>query len=341
MSGALADVVVVDRSDTVAGQYCARLFADFGATVHLMEPEGGSPIRAVAPFDASGRSLTFLHLNLGKRSGPPPRVPDVVICAPGEDPAAVRASEPQTIAVRITAFGDDGPMAGWRGPEMILQASSGMMIANGVRGREPLYGTGERASYAAGLAAYIQALASLRARRTTGTGDTVRIDAAETAAAMCFPYSLQAFYNGSDRRRGDQEIPAGQVLCRGAWVCVWVYSNRFERLCRALGLEGCLTDPRFAEVPVRVRHWPEFFALVQEKVEARDPDGFVAELQGLDIIAARAFRPSELRASVHLAARGYWREVTIDGVQHVVLGPPFRMRRTPGRAATGYDDAAA
>jgi crotonobetainyl-CoA:carnitine CoA-transferase CaiB-like acyl-CoA transferase len=341
MSGALADLVVVDRSDTIAGQYCARLFADFGASVHLDEPAGGSPVRGVAPFDERGSSLTFLHLNLGKRSGQPATPPDVVICAPDEDPAALRARDPRVVAVRITAFGDDGPMAGWRGPEIVLQASSGMMIANGVRGREPLYGTGERASYAAGLAAYIQALASLRARRRTGTGDTVRIDAAETAAAMCFPYSLQTFYNGSDRRRGDQEIPAGQVLCQGAWVCIWVYSNRFERLCRALGLEACLTDPRFAEVPVRVRNWPAFFALVQEKVESRDPDGFVAELQGLDIIAARAFRPSELRASVHLEARGYWRRVLIDGVEHVVLGPPFRLGRTPARDARGYDDAAA
>lgn len=341
MTGALADLVVVDRSDTVAGQYCARLFADFGASVYLAEPEGGSPVRATGPFDASGGSLAFLHLNLGKRSGPPPRAPDVVVCGPDEAPATLRAEDPRVVAVRVTAFGDDGPMAGWRGPEMVLQASSGMMIANGVRGREPLYGTGERASYAAGLAAYIQVLASLRARRRTGLGDTIRIDAAEVAAAMCFPYSLQAFYNGSDRRRGDQEIPAGQVLCRGAWVCIWVYSNRFERLCRALGLEACLTDRRFAEVPVRVRHWPAFFALVQERVADREPDAFVAELQGLDIISARAYRPSELRASVHLAARGYWRKLVVDGVEHVVLGPPFRMSRTPAQAANGYDDAAA
>ena len=144
-----------------------------------------------------------------------------------------------------------------------------MMISNGIRGREPLYGTGNRASCAAGQAAYIQILASLRARRQTGRGDTIRIDAAETAAAMSFPYVLQAIYNGTDRRRGDQDIPAGQVLCRGSWVCLWVYSNRFAALCRALGLEACLIDPRFAEVPVRQKNWPAFFDLVQS--EGRRP----------------------------------------------------------------------
>jgi crotonobetainyl-CoA:carnitine CoA-transferase CaiB-like acyl-CoA transferase len=341
MSAALHGLLVIDRSDTIAGQFCARLLADFGAEVWLTESEGGSAIRGIGPFDKSGRSLTFLHLNLGKRSGAPSRAPDFVICAPDEDPAAVRANRPEVIAVKITAFGDDGPTAGWSGPEIVLQAASGMMNSNGIRGREPLYGVGNRAAYAAGLAAYIQVLVSLRVRKRTGVGDTIRIDAAETAAAMCFPYVLQNFYNGTDRRRGDQDIPAGQVLCRGAWVCLWVYSNRFERLCRAVGLEDCLTDPRFAEVRTRNKNWPAFFDLLQAKVAARDPDAFVAELQGLDIIAARAYRPSELRASDHLAARGYWRRVRIGDVDHVLLGPPFRMSRTPAMEPAGEAHAAA
>lgn len=331
MSAALDGIVVVDRTETVAGQYCARLMADFGAEVWLDEPESGSATRAIGPFDAAGQSLTFLHLNHGKRTGAPAGAPDVVLCGQEESPIAIRAQFPRAIAVKIAAFGDDGPMAGWSGPEIVLQAASGMMSSNGIRGREPLYGIGSRASYAAGLAAHIQTLVSLRVRDQTGTGDTVRIDAAETAAAMCFPYVLQNFYNGTDRRRGDQDIPAGQVLCHGSWVCLWVYSNRFERLCRAIGLDDCLTDPRFAEARARAANWPAFFDLVQARVADRDPDDFVAELQQLDIIAARAYRPSELRDSDHLAARAYWRRLRIGGVEHVILGPPFRMSLTPAR----------
>jgi crotonobetainyl-CoA:carnitine CoA-transferase CaiB-like acyl-CoA transferase len=341
MSTALDGLLAIDRSDTIAGQFCARLMADFGAEVWLVESEGGSATRRTSPFDNAGQSLTFLHLNLGKRFGTPTRVPDVVLCGPEENPAAVRAEHPDVVAVRITAFGDDGPMAGWSGPEIVLQAASGMMNSNGLRGREPLYGVGNRAAYAAGLAAYIQVVVSLRVREQSGVGDTVRINAAETAATMCFPYVLQNFYNGTDRRRGDQEIPAGQVLCRGSWVCLWVYSNRFERLCGAIGLGGCLTDPRFADVRVRSGNWPAFFDLVQAQVADRDPDAFVAELQRLDIIAARAYRPSELRASDHLAARRYWRHVRIGGVDHVIPGPPFGMSLTPAAEAAGDANVAA
>ena len=338
MSGALDGLVVHDRSGTIAGQFCSKLLADFGATVWL-DVAGAKP--CIAP-GGTGETLSplDLHLNLGKRRGAPDDPADVVLCAPNEDPAAIRRANPSALAVRISGFGDDGPKAGWQAPEIVLQASSGMMISNGIRGREPLYGTGNRASYAAGQTAYIQILASLRVRARTGEGDIIRIDAAETAAAMCFPYVLQAIYNGTDRRRGDQDIPAGEVLCRGSWVCIWVYSNRFAALCRALGLEACLTDARFAEVAERQKNWPAFFALVQQAVSDRDPDAFVAELQTMDIIAARAYRISELRTSRHLASRGYWRRVTIAGEENFLPGPVYRMSRTPAREPDGMHAAA-
>ena len=334
---ALDDITVLDRSGTVAGQFCGKLLADFGAEVWLDDTCTASPDIAAAE---SGGTPMDIHLNLGKRRGVPAK-PTVVLCAPDELPESARAAYPDAVVVRITGFGDDGPKKGWRAPEIVLQASSGMMISNGIRGLEPLYGVGQRASFAAGQAAYIQILASLRAARTTATGDTIRIDAGETAAAMCFPYLLQAIYNGTDRRRGDQDIPAGEVKCRGSWVCLWVYSNRFAALCGALGLEACLTDPRFAEVEARSKNWGPFFDLVQEKVADRDPDEFVAQLQGMNIIAARAFRISELRESRHLAARGFWRRVEIDGEEMVLPGAPFRMSATPAKEPKGHRHAAA
>ncbi len=117
---------------------------------------------------------------------------------------------------------------------------------------------------------------------------------------MSFPYVLQAIYNGTDRRRGDQDIPAGQVLCRGSWVCLWVLMQPLRRALPRARPRGLLLGggPTLtAEVPVRQKNWPAFFDLVQSEVADRDPDAFVAELQAMNIIAARASRISELRAS--------------------------------------------
>ena len=57
---ALAGITVLDLTDSVAGQFCARLFADSGAQVTLVEPVTGSRLR-----EGDGPEL-FTHLNLGK-----------------------------------------------------------------------------------------------------------------------------------------------------------------------------------------------------------------------------------------------------------------------------------
>ncbi|MDY6949530.1 MAG: CoA transferase, partial [Pseudomonadota bacterium] len=75
MSGALSHLQVVDFSDTLSGQFCARLFADFGAVVTLVEGPQGSPIRKAAPFSRHGDSLPFFHFNSGKRSYVLPSAP--------------------------------------------------------------------------------------------------------------------------------------------------------------------------------------------------------------------------------------------------------------------------
>ena len=64
---ALAAYRVVDLSDSVGGQFCARLFADMGADVTLVEPAGGTATRGIGPFDRKGRSLQFFHLNYNKK----------------------------------------------------------------------------------------------------------------------------------------------------------------------------------------------------------------------------------------------------------------------------------
>src|SRR5579872_274222 len=62
---ALAGVKVVDATSDVAGQFCGRLFADYGAEVILVERPDGAATRREGPFDDEG-SLLFRHLNQGK-----------------------------------------------------------------------------------------------------------------------------------------------------------------------------------------------------------------------------------------------------------------------------------
>src|ERR1700680_3753641 len=63
-------VKVLDLSERIAGPFCARLLADFGADVLKVEAPEGDSDRRLAPFagsDARATSLPFLLLNLNKR----------------------------------------------------------------------------------------------------------------------------------------------------------------------------------------------------------------------------------------------------------------------------------
>lgn len=343
MSGAVHDGLnVLDLSESIGGQFCARLFADHGAAVTLIEPPGGSLLRRSRPFskDPATGSLLFFHLNTGKRSlvldqeSPEGRAAlstllaraDVILLPDRMDHEPIARQAPRAITVAIHGFDPNGPRGNWKATEMVIQALSGMMINNGTHGREPLYGCGERTAFAAGLAGYVGAATALLARAGTGSGQHVDIDGSETAATMAFPYVMQFLYSGYNRSRADLVIPAGQVLCRDSWVCIWIYNNRWTHLCKALDMPELERDTRFATPDARRDNWPAMFALIQNKVAEAEAEELVDRLQRAEIIAAKSVRPSELGPQRHLAERRFWDHLP-DG--RPVLGTPWRFSATP------------
>ena len=144
---ALAGVKVIDATSTAAGQFCGRLFADYGAEVILVERPTGAETRREGPFDDQG-SLLFRHLNQGKagftwRPGDAAsedeldgmlRKADIVLVDAG-DPIAATPSD--KIVCRVSDFGEHGPYAGWRGGEIVHQALSGVMFTTGAQAPKP------------------------------------------------------------------------------------------------------------------------------------------------------------------------------------------------------------
>jgi len=66
---ALSGLRVLDLSVGVAGQYCGKLLASYGANTVLVEPPEGAFTRTLGPMLPSGESSTrstlFRHLNQG------------------------------------------------------------------------------------------------------------------------------------------------------------------------------------------------------------------------------------------------------------------------------------
>jgi crotonobetainyl-CoA:carnitine CoA-transferase CaiB-like acyl-CoA transferase len=345
---ALGAFRVFDLSESIAGQFCCRMLADYGAEVTLVEPPEGSITRRLPPFGRDGAdtaSALFHHLNLGKNSlvvdhttaegrallGELAKVADVFVVPAGFDRASLRALNPKLIVAVVSPFGEDGPKRDWRGTEMIYQAMSGMMIQNGRNDREPLYGVGDRGSYCAGLATYSAILSALLVRERTGTAQEVAIDIAHTVASMTYPFALQFAYNGTLEGRDERIRPLVEVECADGWMAIFIRANGFEAMCEGLEAPDLITDPRFATGEARRDNFKELVAEIQARVRSRKASDVVNALALRRVVAACCFKPTQLGPDApHLKAREYWQKAG----DRLALGPQFRMSRTPRRAPT-------
>lgn len=336
---ALSHLTVIDASDNVAGQYCAKLLCDFGADTVLAEPPGGTPIRATGPFSTEdGESLLHRHLNFGKRPARADaletlcRDADIAVLPAGIDHAALRAANPGLITCTVSDFGEDGPRRHWKGGEMVHQALSGVMYRNGDAAREPLYGCGWRVHYVTGAAALSAVLAAVIARSRTGRGQHCAIDISECAASMTYALATQYLYNGVfEKRSAPSNLPSATLQCADAWVTVFIYDYRWADACAALGVPGLAADPRFATAEDRMANWPQAVAILQAGIIDLKADDVVDRLQRLKCVAGKAVRPSQLVHSEHLRVRDYWETVDTPNGPRPALGPAFRMEKTPRR----------
>ncbi len=339
---ALAGVKVIDATSTAAGQFCGRLFADYGAEVILVERPDGAATRREGPFDDDG-SLLFRHLNQGKagftsRQGDAANDLDLgrllgdadIVLVDAGDAIAARAGD--KIVCRISDFGEHGPYRGWRGGEMVHQALSGVMFTTGAQDREPLYGVGRRTAYACGATAYISCLAALIWRDRTGESQDVEAITAEATAAMAQNLVTQYAYSRTYASRRQYPGMLAQLRCRDGWLVLFALRG-WPAICRIFGVPQAAEDPRFAGVAALRRNWSEAVALLREQAQGRGVEELIEQLQRAKVSSARIPTLPELLETPQYIGRGMFRT---DGDGRLEsLGPVFRTRsphRAPARA---------
>ncbi len=345
---ALSGLRVLDLSGGIAGQYCGKLLAGFGADCVLVESAAGTPTRRLGPCTTHGprssRSALFRHLNQGKSAistdpyGERVRtlaaLADVVIRDQASPlPGALGTA---TVECVIAEFPCSGPYAGWQGSEMIHQALSGTMYLTGWPDREPLYGTGYRSYYATGTTAFISVLAALHERQRSGLGQTVTATVFEANAAIAQNLVSQYSYNHSYETRRQYPGFLALLRCHDHWMVLFAV-RYWERLCEVFGLQHLLGDERFAQQSSRLENWDVAVAEMQARAASMAAGDLVSALQRARISAEVIVPLRDLITSPQWRARRILRQVVgRSGHVEAALGPPFTVGDTaysPGPAS--------
>lgn len=184
---ALTGIRVIELAESVAGEYCGKLLADFGAEVIKIEaPKRGSATRAMAPVLADGceGSALFAYLNTNKRS--------VVLyhgCLPELIASADAVIEgrasgwserhPSVVFCSITAFGNRSAAEFGNAKSINVFHASGWGYhtpSHADPAKPPLQGPGRfLTDYEAGLDAALCVASSLFGRLHTGRGEFIDI----------------------------------------------------------------------------------------------------------------------------------------------------------------------
>jgi succinyl-CoA---D-citramalate CoA-transferase len=329
--GALAGLVIVELSRAFAGQMAGGLLADLGATVIKVEPREGSPLRSRGPAIAGEDSLYFQSENRGKYSvtadlaalASDPALARLLEAAdaivedlgPGKleaaglGPGALEASNPRLVVLRISPFGQTGPLAGEQGDDRIAQAFSGVQFATGFPDRPPIPVTVPLAEAWTGIHGASGLLMAIFHARRSGRGQVVDLALYETALRMQEDVVVRYDRTGAVTTRMGTEsltvVPANVYATRdGGWIAVSGAGDQpFARLAEAVDAPDAPRDPRFATPSARLANRAAADALVADWIAEHDLAEVDARFAAAGVTGTAVRSVDEIIADEHVKAR--------------------------------------
>ena len=350
---ALSDLRVLDLSNHVAGPFCTKLFADFGADVIKVEPPGrGDSARHIGPFPEGipnpEASSLFLYLNTNKRSITLDITSatgqtlirelisqcDIVVEAfevgamaeMGLDFDTLEVLRPGLILTSISPFGQTGPWRHYQSTDLIAHASSGLSAVNRVGVEVPLREPGYQTDYQGGAFAFLGTMSAVCYRDAEGVGQHVDVAIQEAAATMIAPEITRVAYAG--RAPG---MRLGFYPCKDGYVTLNVRNDAsWQVLWDFLGHSEGAADPRFRTIGDRRARQAEMEAYLLPYLSQFTMQEIFDGLQPHRILVGMALDMPRLLANDHLAARELFVDTDHPEAGHLRFpGPPFKMSETP------------
>nr|WP_145551435.1 CoA transferase [Variovorax boronicumulans] len=360
---ALAGVRVVEMGQLIAGPFCGKTLAEFGADVVKIEaPGGGDPLRnwrmlqsgTSVWWQVQSRNKRSLALDLRQAEGQAIArrliaEADVLIenFRPGTlegwgmSPEELHRLNPGLVMLRISGYGQTGPYRDMPGFGVVGEAMGGLRHLTGEPGRVPVRCGISIGDTLAALHGAIGVLTALYHRKVHG-GQGQVIDVALHEAVFNCMESLIPEYSafGAVREAAGSALPgiapSNAYPCTDGWVLVAGNGDSiFKRLMATIGRDDLATASDLADNAGRVARVAEIDAAIAAWTAARTVQQVLDALGAARVPAGKVYTARDIAEDPHYRARDMLLEQTTrDGDTLTVPGIVPKLSATPGRIRT-------
>jgi len=357
--GALQGVRVVEMGQLIAGPFCGKTLAEFGADVVKIEPPGsGDPLRqwrlikdgTSVWWQVQSRNKRSVALDLRQPEGQQ-LARDLIAQADvlienfrpgtleawGLSPDTLLALNPRLVMVRISGYGQTGPYRDLPGFGAIGEAMGGLRHLTGEPGRVPVRVGVSIGDTLAALHATIGVMTALYHRDQRG-GQGQVIDVALHEAVFNVMESLLPEYSafGVVREAAGSALPgiapSNAYRCQDGYVLVAGNGDSiFKRLMAVIGRPDLAADPGLAGNTGRVERVAELDAAIEAWTVQRTVDQVLKALGDARVPAGKVYTVADIAADPHFRARDMiLQQRTREGYDVEVPGVVPKLSATPG-----------
>jgi formyl-CoA transferase len=356
----LAGVRVVELGSLIAGPFCTRIMAEFGAEVIKVEsPDGGDPLRKWRKL-YEGTSLWWFVQSRNKKSvtanlkhaeglafvrqliaGADILVENFrpgVLEKLGLGWDALQRINPDLVMVRLSGFGQTGPYKDQPGFGAVGESMGGLRYVTGFPDRPPVRTGISIGDSIAALWGAIGALMALRHKEVQGgRGQVVDVALYEAVFAMMESMVPEMDVFGFVRERSGNIMPGitpsnTHRTRDGKYITIGANGDAiFKRLMRSMGRDDLAADPGLADNAGRDARRDEIYALIDAWCLGLDEADLLARLAEAEVPSSRVFSAADMFADPQFIARQMFESATLpDGKAFKMPGIIPKLSATPG-----------
>jgi formyl-CoA transferase len=356
----LAGLKVIELGSLIAGPFAARICAEFGAEVIKVEsPDGGDPLRKWRKlyegtslwWFVQARNKQSITLNLKHPEGLEVLKKllagaDILIenFRPGVLEKlglgweVLHALNPKLVMVRLSGFGQTGPMKDQPGFGAVGESMGGLRYITGFEDRPPVRTGISIGDSIAALWGVIGALMALRQREVNG-GDGQVVDVALYEAIFAMMESMVPEFDvfGFIRERSGNIMPgitpsSIHTTADGKHIQIGANGDAiFKRFMQAIGRDDLANAADLASNDGRDARRDELYGVIDRWVGSLPLEQVLATLQQAEVPASRIFSAEDMFSDPQYLAREMFLSTKLpDGKPFKMPGIVPKLSDTPG-----------